>query len=362
MKRNLRISLVVGVLLSLLGFYFVFKNVPFANLAASLSGLHYRWLAAGGAVGLFSFVVRAFRWQLILGSSWQLPFAAAYHPLMIAFMLNTILPGRLGELARPVIIKKRHGVPFTLGMTTVVTERLFDIIMLVVLFAGLLTLVPIDPELEISFRHWQLDRQLLETLFQGVSRACMGIAVVLVIVSVPAVQRGLKSLVLAAPGRILGRRPALADRLAARVARPLATMIDHIGAGLSMIHRPLHLALCLGYSLVIWLLQGLAIYLATFAFPAVQLGFLPSLTVFIIVCFFIMLPSVPGFWGIWEAGSVFGLALFGIPKDAAVAFSLASHAMLLLPVLIAGLVSAAVTGVKLSSLGRSTIDKPMGNC
>jgi uncharacterized membrane protein YbhN (UPF0104 family) len=85
----------------------------------------------------------------------------------------------------------------------------------------------------------------------------------------------------------------------------------------------------------------------------VELAFSQTMAVFIIVCFFIVLPSVPGFWGIWEAGSVFGLALFGVQKDAAAGFSLVSHAMLLFPVLIAGLISAVAAGVKLSSVGRA---------
>jgi hypothetical protein len=353
MKRNMWISLAAGVLLSMLGFYFAFKNVPLENLIRSMAGLRYEWLAAGAAVGLLSFAVRAVRWQLILGTSRKLPFVAVYHPLMIAFMINTVLPGRIGELARPAIIKKQYDVPFTLGITTVIAERMFDMIILVALFAWVMAFVHIDPNLEISFRSWQLDRQVLENIAHNISRVCAGITVALAAISVPAVQRLLKSFVLAAPGRMFSKRPSAARKLEEKISRPIAAVIDHVGAGLSMIRRPLHLVLCLGYSLVIWLLQAFALHLATFAFPAVELAFFQTMAVFIIVCFFIVLPSVPGFWGIWEAGSVFGLALFGVQKDAAAGFSLVSHAMLLFPVLIAGLISAVAAGVKLSSVGRA---------
>lgn len=357
MKRSMWISLGAGILLSVLGFYFAFRNIPAGLLVKSLAGIDYPWLAAGAAVGLFSFVVRALRWQLILGASEKLPFAAVYHPTIIAFMINTVLPGRVGELARPVILRQQNNVPFTLGVTTVIAERMLDMITLVALFAWVMSVVHIEPGLEISFRNWQLDRELLNSIARQVSRLCIIITVGLAVLSLPAVQRFLKAVILNAPGRILAKRPSAADKLREKISIPLARMIDHAGSGLLMIQRPMRLGLCLSYSVVIWILQAGALYLATFAFPAVELDFFQVMTVFIIICFFIILPSVPGFWGIWEAGSVFGLALFGVEKDVAAGFSLASHAMLLFPVFIAGVISAVATGVKISAAGQTDSER-----
>ncbi len=357
MNRNIWISLAAGVLLSVLGFYFAFRNVPLERLIQSMAGIHYSWLAAGAAVGLFSFGVRALRWQLILGASRRLPFMSVYHPLMIAFMINTVMPGRIGEIARPVIIKKQENVPFTLGVTTVIAERIFDMITLVALFAWVMAFVQIDPDLEITFRKWQLDREALETIAHGLSRVCAAATVLLAALSLPVVQRFLTSLVLGTPRRLLKNHPSAARKFEEKVSTPIVRGIEHMGAGLSMIRRPLRLMLCLGYSLVIWLMQAFALHLASFAFPAINLGFSQVMVVFVIICFFIILPSVPGFWGIWEAGSVFGLALFGVGKDNAAGFSLVSHAMLLFPVMVAGLISAVATGVNILSVRRSGYDR-----
>jgi uncharacterized membrane protein YbhN (UPF0104 family) len=73
----------------------------------------------------------------------------------------------------------------------------------------------------------------------------------------------------------------------------------------------------------------------------------------VIVCFFIALPSVPGFWGLWEAGGVFALALFGISNQQAVAYTLVNHAAQLFPVISIGLLSAMVTSVNIFKI-RST--------
>jgi len=65
----------------------------------------------------------------------------------------------------------------------------------------------------------------------------------------------------------------------------------------------------------------------------------------IIICFFIALPSVPGFWGIWEAGGIFALSLFGVSAKEAAGFTLANHAIQMFPVIIIGVISAMLSGV-----------------
>ena len=54
--------------------------------------------------------------------------------MMIGFMLNCILPLRAGEFARPAVLMKNSKVPYTAGLATLVAERLFDIIIMILLF------------------------------------------------------------------------------------------------------------------------------------------------------------------------------------------------------------------------------------
>lgn len=351
MKTKTVISFAAGVLLSGLGFYFAFSRVPFSGLAESMSAVNYLWLAPGAALGLFSFVVRAVRWQMILGASRNVPFFSAYHPLMIGFMINTVLPGRIGELARPAFLAKQDNVPFSLGMTTVAAERVLDMLTLIVMFAWVTAAVPIDPDLQIQFHGYRLDRAALKEIAMGISRVCIVLAAVLVAFSFQAVQRFLKFLILRAPETIFPSGSLLAGKVHERCCLPLARVIDHVGIGLSLIQRPLRFALCIGASLVIWVLQAFALQIAALGFPVIDLEFYQMTAVFIIVCFFIVLPSVPGYWGIWEAGGVFGLSLFGVQAGPAAGFSLASHAMLLFPVMAAGIVSAVMTGIRISGIG-----------
>ena len=91
------------------------------------------------------------------------------------------------------------------------------------------------------------------------------------------------------------------------------------------------------------------------------LNFLEITAVMVIICFFIALPSVPGFWGLWEAGGIFALYLFGVNTAAAAGFTLANHAVQIFPVIIAGMISAAITGINIRDMSfnqKTDIQKP----
>ncbi|MFP4159949.1 MAG: lysylphosphatidylglycerol synthase transmembrane domain-containing protein [Desulfobacterales bacterium] len=350
--RKMFLSVAAGVLLSAAGFYFAFRSVPFDLLVESLADVNYLWVIPGAAIGLASFAVRALRWRVILGSTLKLPFGSAFHSLMIGFMINSVLPGRVGELARPAIIKKQDNVPFSLGLTTIAAERLLDAVALMVLFAGVLATVHIDPAMEIEFRGRHLDAKTLDSLSLALTQVSIILAAAAGAVSIPAVQRFLKAIIMKAPLLLFSKGSSPEKKVREKISLPMTRVLDHVVSGLSMLRQPVNIFLCLVYSFAIWLMQALSLYVLTFGFPGLYLGFGEMTTVFIIICFFIMLPSVPGYWGLWEAGGVFAMALFGVGAELAAGFSIISHIMLIVPVIAVGIFSAAVTGVNIFRITR----------
>jgi hypothetical protein len=81
--------------------------------------------------------------------------------------------------------------------------------------------------------------------------------------------------------------------------------------------------------------------------PGVELSYPESVALMVIICLFIALPSAPGYWGVWEAGGVFGLSLFGIGAGTAAGYTLTNHFIQLLPVIVIGFISAMITGVSI---------------
>lgn len=131
------------------------------------------------------------------------------------------------------------------------------------------------------------------------------------------------------------------------MTEPLERLIINIASGFSLIKNPLNLFNCLILSVAIWGLTVLSYYLFSLGCPDVNLTFFQLATVMIIICFFIALPSVPGFWGLWEAGGIFAMMLFGISGKEAAGFTLANHAIQMIPVIIIGFISAMLSSINI---------------
>jgi uncharacterized membrane protein YbhN (UPF0104 family) len=122
---------------------------------------------------------------------------------------------------------------------------------------------------------------------------------------------------------------------------------ENFAAGFGLIKQPRRLLGCTLLSLTIWIVQVGSYYVMGLGCPQVELSYGQWFAVVAMICFFIALPSVPGYWGLWEAGGFFAMRLFGVPPDAAAGATLLNHALQILPVVLAGLISALVTSINI---------------
>jgi uncharacterized protein (TIRG00374 family) len=333
------LSLLLGLLVSAVALYLAFRNVPFRDLVDYIATIEIFWLFPSMAAILAGFFCRVVRWQLILESSYRVGYWSAHHPLMIGFMMNCILPGRVGEVARPLILKKRNEVPFTTGLATVAAERVFDLLILIGMFAAVMATVQIDPQFSRTFAGYELSGENLV----GVARGMVQLSVLLVVGVLFISVKKTRSLALVLAGF-------LPEKLSGIVTR----IIENIAAGFSLVKDPGRMVACLGLSVGAWIFTAVSYYVMALGSPGIGLSFLELTAVLVIVCFFIALPSVPGFWGLWEAGGVFAMALFGVPAKEAAGFTLVNHAVQMFPVILIGLLSAIVTGVNVLQVSKES--------
>lgn len=346
MPKKLLLSLAVGGATSAVALYLSLRNVPLAELSAYFKQVDYLWMAPAVAVALAGFILRVWRWQVILGSSPRIDFWNAYHPLMIGFMINCILPGRVGEVARPAILKKRKGVPFSTGLATVAAERAFDIIILIVALVGVLAFVEIDPDFQVRFGELSLNKALLERVAAGTSRLGLVLIVGIILVSVDRSRWWINNTIAWTTQR-LAVGPKKVNHLIAACGTLVIRLNDNFAAGFSLVKDPRRLAICSLLSVLVWAVGAGSYYLVGLGCPQVTLSYGQWLAVLVMVCFFIALPSVPGYWGLWEAGGVFAMRLFGVSPEAAAGATLLNHALQVLPIVLVGLVSAFVTSVNI---------------
>lgn len=352
MKKTASLSLFIGLAISIAALYLAFRQVPFSDLMAYLKSINYFWIIPTILLALTGFMLRVYRWQLILGSSHRIGFWQAFHPLMIGFMLNCILPGRVGEVARPVILQQREQVPFSTGLATVAAERTFDAMILLMLFSWMLTEVRIDPVMEIHFGGYVLNKTLLLGAATGIIRLSLLLLAGIVLVALESTRNWINRLFLWIPKLFFFTSQAFRELVYQRVSLVLVRFTLSFSRGFLLIKEPWKMAGCFALSLLIWGLNVLSYYTMTLGAPGIELSFAELSVVMVIVCLFISIPSAPGFWGIWEAGGVFALALFGVPAKDAAGFTLANHAVQMLPVIVVGMGSAIVTGVNVWQVSR----------
>jgi uncharacterized protein (TIRG00374 family) len=277
---------------------------------------------------------------------------------MIGFMLNCMLPGRVGELARPAVLRSQAPIPFTTGLATVGMERVFDFIILIALLTGTLSTVNIDPEFSMPFGGYVLGRETLDTLFNGMVQLGAVLLVGITLIAFDTTRSILHRTIAGLSQLFFFTSPAFKTRLQNTICIPATRLIDNLASGFATVKYPRTAGVCLGISVFVWLFQGVSFYVLSWGCPGVTIGFAEMMAVVVLICFFIALPSVPGFWGLWEAGGVFALLLFGTATQAAAGFALVSHAVQMFPVILIGLGSAWISGVNIMQVTRNGQTSP----
>lgn len=130
-------QLVIGIGIACLAVYFTLRNVSMKDLMDSFKTIKYVYLVPAVLLIIASYAVRAWRWQILVSPLKKVKLSAMLPPLMIGFMGN-ILPARAGEVLRAYLLGKQENISFTGAVATIVVERLFDLLMLLLLFAWVL--------------------------------------------------------------------------------------------------------------------------------------------------------------------------------------------------------------------------------
>uniref|UniRef100_A0A7C4VYJ4 Flippase-like domain-containing protein n=1 Tax=Desulfatirhabdium butyrativorans TaxID=340467 RepID=A0A7C4VYJ4_9BACT len=348
-RYKLLLSLIVGTGCSAAALYLAFRNVPLAALGSYIVSVHPLWTMVAAALVILNFVVRVWRWRLILADSAKVDFWPAFHPLMIGFMMNCILPGRIGEIARPAILSKRAAVPFATGLATVATERAFDALILIALFAWTMTSANIDPGFHMDIGGIVLNRQTLIQLGKGTAELCVLLIAGIALVGYDTTRKGLIRVLFWVSARFPKSMEGPLQRF---FTRPMVHLIEKAALGFRMIQSPKKMGQCLLLSVLVWAIAWLSYHAMVMGAPGIHLGLRETAVMMTIICFVIAIPSVPGFWGIWEAGGVFALSLFGIGQQEAAGFTLVNHAVQMFPVILIGIGSAVVTGINIVHVSR----------
>lgn len=283
------------------------------------------------AIGVYFVGVwlRAARWRLLMSPFASVSTARLFRVVLIGFAVNNVLPLRLGEIVRTYLLRQSHDVPIASTLATILIERLLDVFAL----CGLMTLV------------------LFFVPLEGVVLALAGTTATITAVGVVGIL-----VMLVVPRRFVDRLfdvgIALADRLHRRLGKLARSVVD----GLRVLEDGRALLAIVPLSIMCWLAE-LGLYVCLMYALDFDSGILSLAAGMVIANLLTVLPSAPGYIGTFDLFLQRTLVdSFGVAEATAGAYTILTHAVLLIPVVLVGLLFLCWEDLSLHSLARGRVE------
>lgn len=127
-----------GIIISALALVVLFRLFDWQEVWGALQQADWHWLLLALPVYVFSYFVRALAWYLMLQK--VVPYRQVFFAMHAGYLLNNLLPFRLGELGRAYLLGK-DGLGFWRILPSILIERAFDMIFAAALLLGSLPFV-----------------------------------------------------------------------------------------------------------------------------------------------------------------------------------------------------------------------------
>lgn len=131
---KITISLGLGIFI----FWLAYRKMDTKQIFEVLSGkVHYKFIVISIFIGILSNLFRGLRWKILIDSlDEQKPTVVnTFFAVLIGYFVNFLFP-RAGEIVRCGIITKYHQIAITKVIGTMLAERAFDLIVLILMVAG----------------------------------------------------------------------------------------------------------------------------------------------------------------------------------------------------------------------------------
>jgi phosphatidylinositol alpha-mannosyltransferase len=308
-----RVGLLVAVVLLAALLTFALSRLGLHRIGHALVSAKPGWIALAFALMGLSLVLRSISWFAVLRAALpatQIPWLPVTRATMIGVMGSAVVPGRVGEAARVVVVSRRlsgatrRQIPIVAG--TVFSQTLINLLALAALAGITFSSVP---------------------LLRGHPA---GIAIAI------AVPLAICALVVVGP-RALERAQRMRSARVARVAGALGAVFALARQGLVVFARPRAGAVAVVAQLLAWAVQWLACYMVLLALGLQhKAGLGAAAAVLLAVNVSAILPATPSNVGVFQAACLVVLAAYGVGAGRALAYGIILQAVEVLTALALG--------------------------
>ena len=321
---------IFGILISAVALYVLFRDVDFDVLAAEFKRFHFIVLPLVILIAYSTMYIRALRWRYLLPSNLVLKTSDLFQAIILGFFATCLLPLRAGEFVRPWFLSRWEDVSFAAAFASVVTERVFDVLAILLLLGFALGHIENPPELVI----------LGSKVLGAIALAILAVMIAAYFVG----EQLLRFLERTLLFLFRGRKTRLCEKL-------LATAEEFL-AGLRAISSFGQLLAVIGYSLALWLISSVFYQTCLWLFGEYP-SFLVGLTINVMIALAVAAPSAPGFLGTFQAGCAIALVtIFKYSMEFSLAYSLAAHIIQVLIIVGTGAVILNLRGLGLKDMRR----------
>jgi hypothetical protein len=294
--------------------YFVFKGTDWNDLLEKFKQTNYWWIAAGMLVSIFSHFIRGYRATMLYEAlDYKVPVKNSFYAVMIGYMMNYIIP-RAGEVSRCAALTKTDDIPIDKSLGTVVTERIFDMVILLLIIA-IVFLMQFD----------MLSDFLQKTFSSSQTTNSSAPNFKLIFIGIIAV-----GLVL-----FLIRKKLIANPLFTKVMK----LVKGFSEGLLSIRQVKNPILFVVLSITIWVCYIIMMYFCLFSMEATKnLGFMDCVTVFAIGSIGMIIPAPGAGAGTYHFAVMQSLLLFGVAQTDGIAYATIVHGVQMILLLLIGAV------------------------
>jgi len=275
--------------------------------------------------------IRAVRWRYILNQCGRVGLRNSWNAMLVCYMGNNVFPFRAGELMRVFLIGKTEpSISYSVALATVVVERLFDFLVVLIALALVLMFIQFPAGSE----------ELAATVRDFGAMTLLGAV-------------GMFAFLF-----LLHLRTAFVLRVSRRLLQPLPerfskkviAALTRFAAGLSIMGRPRALLAVFGLSAAAWIVNLSPVYLSGLAF-GVHIDLVTTAFVLVVGAAAASIPAAPGFFGTFhyfnQQALVFAL---GLDPGTALSIAVVIHATYYFPVTLAGALVAWRQGYSLTKM------------
>ena len=316
-----------GLLVTALALAALYYLVDLEALQRALSLADYRWLPLVVTLFFGTLAARAKAWRTILEE--RASFKECFIVLNQAYLLNNVLPFRLGELGRALLLGQRVGLSFWRVLSTVIVERVFDL----AIAAGLLlSTFPL-----VVGAQWAQPAALVAAGLVGVAFAALF---------------------------MMASQPRTARRFVERLAKPwsraqvwLADKLSSFLEGLAALKEARRFLRVAFWMLLAWFFN-VAWYFALMRSFFPEARWLWAFFSIAVASLGVALPSSPAYIGVLEGALVGALSLFGIDPAISLAYALVAHLIYFVITGLLGIYGFWQQGQSLGKVYRQLLARP----